>query len=169
MISRTLGFLFIALSYTWTAAGSDTVLQAPVMAATFTRCAGLYDAAAMIQQFKKRNADAQVMAKYANGAETTAIALLMVSGTSKAQAKVMAREQRGLQTMYHIALLQAGNGDALINGFARCTNDYMPIQHAVLAALRAYAEQGKQDPALWSQMIINAIKGRSEEPGRPSP
>jgi ribonuclease HI len=107
------------------------------------------------------------MTDHADGAETTAIALLMVGGTSEDQAKVMARERRRSQAMYHIAFLQTGNSDALVKGFARCTNEYMPVQEAVLAALRAYAEQGKQDRTLWSQMIIDAIEGRLGEPERP--
>jgi hypothetical protein len=45
----------------------------------------------------------------------------------------------------------------------------MPIQNAVLSALDAYAEQGKNDKALWLQMIIDAIKSRSGGAGRLSP
>ena len=168
MISHIMAVVLLGSSYTWRIA-DDAVLQAPVMAAIFTRCAGLYDAAAMIQQSERRETDAQVMTDHANGAETTAIALLMVSGTSEDQAKVMARERRRSQAMYHIAFLQTGKGDALVKGFARCTNEYMPVQEAVLAALRAYAEQGKQDRTLWSQMIIDAIEGRLGGAEKPSP
>jgi hypothetical protein len=81
----------------------------------------------------------------------------------------MADEQRRSQAMYHIAFLQAGNGDALVKGFARCTNDYMPIQKAVLSALRAYTERGRDDEALRSQMILDAIKEGERQAGGPIP
>jgi|SRR5688572_3970536 len=168
MISHIMAVVLLGSSYTWSIA-DDAVLQAPVMAIIFTRCAGLYDAAAMIQQSKGRTADAQVMTDHADGAERTAIALLMASGTLEDQAEVMTKERRRSQTMYHIAFLQTGSGDALVKTFTRCTNDYMPIQEAVLAALQAHAGQGEQDQARWSQMIIDAIKGGSKEPERPPP
>jgi hypothetical protein len=168
MISHIMAVVLLGSSYTWVVA-DDAVLQAPVLAGIFTRCAGLYDMAAMIQQSKGRDVDAQVMTDHGNGAEKAAAVLLMASGTPEDQAEVMADEQRRSQAMYHIAFLQAGNGNALVKGFARCTNDYMPIQKAVLSALRAYAEQGKEDQALLSRMIIEAIDGRGDQTGSPSP
>jgi hypothetical protein len=168
MISHIMAVVLLGSSYTWTVT-DDAVLQAPVLAGIFTRCAGLYDMAAMIQQSKGRDADAQVMTDHGNGAEKAAAALLMVSGTPEDQAKAMADEQRRSQAMYHIAFLQTGQGDALVRAWTRCTKEYMPVQEAVLAVLRTYAEQGKQDQALWEQMIIDAITGKADGAGTLSP
>lgn len=168
MISHIMAVVLLGSSYTWWVA-DDAVLQAPVLASILTRCAGIYDMAAMIQQSKGRDADAQVMTNHGNDAEKAAAALLMVSGTVEDQANVTANEQRRSQAMYHMAFLQAGQGDALVKTWTRCTKEYMPIQEAVLTALRAYAKQGKEDQALWSRMIIEAINRPSDGSGSPSP
>ena len=137
MISHILSIVLLGSSWTHAAVEGGDTLRASTMSAIFTRCAGLYDAAAMIQQSAGKSADTQVMTGYADGAEKTATALLMVSGVSEDQAEIMAGEQRRSQAMYHIAFLQAGNGGALVSTFTRCTKDYMPIQQSVLAAWRA--------------------------------
>jgi hypothetical protein len=81
------------------------------MSTIFTRCAGLYHAAALIQQAADKGFRCQVMTDHADGAEKVVMPLLMVSGTSEDQAEVMASERRHSQTAYHITFLQAGRGD----------------------------------------------------------
>src|SRR4051794_9589692 len=126
MVRHIVSALLIGLSYSWAATPSDAALGASAMASIMTRCSGLYDAAALIEQSSGRNANAKIMEARANNAQRTATALLVVSGTPKDQAETTAWEGRRSQALYHLAFLQTGSVGTLISALGRCTKDYLP-------------------------------------------
>jgi len=162
MISHMASIVLLGSLYSSAVAGADDAARAAAMAPGFTRCAGVYDAVAVFGQAIGRSANSRMMASRALDAERAATALLAVSGTPKDQAEATAREERMSQAFYQIALLRTGDAEPLVNALRQCTEDYLPVQNALLSAVRAYAARGERDPALWSRAIIDAISQKPE-------